>query len=240
MAQSETEQRARTEAPAAAVSGVTLGQMLATVKGPTLADVMRSIDVWPADGIAQAARLSLSQQLSAALGIQSAADRLSDLLKPSNALDRLLAGNQRQVIAAFEALNIPPRWLWPEVEPQPRRRPYVPEPEQPPGAIEAVQVDSQITLEGLSHALAEGRLPVQDVMRLCLQHVPASKPGVKEPPIEEQLALVEGWYMVKAARGRKRSFWEEWETQDKYCKKMGISRATLNRYERTCRALGLI
>jgi len=145
-----------------------------------------------------------------------------------------IASSQFGMAAGLEALCT----AFPAPRPSPRRRPYVPE--QPPQPIKAVQVDSQITLEGLSHALAEGRLPVRDVMRLCLQHVPASKPGVKEPPIEEQLALVEGWYMVKAARGRKRSFWEEWETQDKYCKKMGISRATLNRYERTCRALGLI
>lgn len=95
--------------------------------------------------------------------------------------------------------------------------------------IEIVQVDDEITLESWSAALAEGRLPVHEAFKLVMQHMPNTKPGRKEPPIPEQLSLVEGWHAV---RGKM--------LQQRYCDRVGISKASLNRYERTCRALGLI
>lgn len=136
-----------------------------------------------------------------------------------------IASSQYGISSAVEALNT----AWPAAQPQPRRRPYMPEPERPPRAIEAVQVDSQITLEGLSHALAEGRLPVRDVMRLCLQHVPASKPGPAEPTIQEQIELVEGWHRAKGK-----------VLQQFYCDGMGISVRSLQRYIRNLKALGIV
>jgi len=102
-------------------------------------------------------------------------------------------------------------------------------PAPPAEQIEVVQVDDEITLESLRAALAEGRLPWREVMQLAMQHMPSTKPGRKEPPIPEQLTLVEGWYAI---RGKM--------LQERYCGKVGISKASLNRYERNCKALGLI
>lgn len=102
-------------------------------------------------------------------------------------------------------------------------------PELPADHVEVVQTSDQITLEGLNMALAEGKLPWREVMHLAMQHMPNAKPGQKEPPVLEQLSLVEGW---EAVRGKM--------LQIHYCNKVGISRASLNRYQRRCKALGLI
>jgi len=230
MAESETEQRVETEAPAA--SGVTLAQMLATVKGPTLADMMRSVDVWPPAWLSKPSGLEVLQRTLASTALGLPRDLIStETIRALSQMAEFTAGNslrafqdtaRRELQTVLESL-----YTWPATQPQPRRLPYTPE--RPPEPIEVVQVDSQITLEGLGRALAEGRLPVRDVMRLCLRHVPGSKPGVKEPPIEEQLALVEGWYSSRGGM-----------LQEVYCGKVGISRATLHRYEKTCKALGLL
>jgi hypothetical protein len=139
------------------------------------------------------------------------------LTRYSSALMAEQQQRQETMLAAFADVD---RW---------QRRWEVHEPEPPAEQIEVVQTHDQLTLESIAMALKQGSLPWREVMHLAMQHMPDTKRGRKEPPIPEQLALVEGWHAV---RGRM--------LQQRYCDRVGISRASLNRYERTCRALGLI